>query len=141
MTKDNIPEPEDYKDLQEGIKDLKIEPGLKAFENKYQGEDYWTTFHTSEFNAVCPRTGLPDFAEIELSYIPDKLLLESKAMKLYLTAYRNVGIFHEHAINKIFSDFIDVVKPKQAVIIGHFHARGGIDIEVQRTYVSPDLEE
>jgi len=125
---------ESYKDLQEGIKKLKIEPPLQAFENKYQGKDYWVTFHTEEFTAVCPRTGLPDYAEIYIKYIPDKKVLESKSTKLYLTAYRNVGIFHEHAINKIFDDFISVVEPKEAIIEGYFNARGGIDIEVKMKY-------
>lgn len=129
----------EYVKLQEDIRKLKIEPSLKAFDNKYPEGDYWVSFHTEEFNAVCPRTGLPDFAEIFLSYKPDKKILESKAAKLYLTAYRNVGIFHEFAINKIFSDFIEVVQPKEAIIEGHFNARGGIAIKVERHYTNPKL--
>ena len=125
---------ESYQDLQEKIRDLVIEPPLQAFENKYPDKDYWVSFHTKEFTAVCPRTGLPDFAEIWITYRPDKKVLESKACKLYLTAYRNVGIFHEHAINKIFHDFIAVVDPKEAHIEGHFNARGGIDIVVEQEY-------
>ena len=125
---------ESYQDLQEEIRKLKIEPPLQAFENKYQDRDYWVTFHTEEFTAVCPRTGLPDYAEIELMYKPDKKILESKATKLYLTGYRNVGIFHEHAVNKIFEDFLAVVEPKEAYISGRFNARGGIDIVVELEY-------
>ena len=125
---------ENYEALQEKVKELKIEPSLQAFDNKYPEMDYWVTFHTNEFTAVCPRTGLPDFAEIIITYRPDKKILESKSTKLYLTAYRNVGIFHEFAINKIFSDFIKCVEPKDAFIEGHFNARGGIDIVVEREY-------
>ena len=125
---------ESYEELQEKVRKLKIEPPLQAFENKYQDKDYWVTFHTEEFTAVCPRTGLPDYAEIVLTYKPNKKILESKSCKLYLTAYRNIGIFHEHTINKIFEDFLDVVKPKEAYIEGHFNARGGIDIVVEREY-------
>jgi len=125
---------ESYKDLQEGIRKLKIEPPLQAFENKYQDKECMVQFHTEEFSAVCPRTGLPDYAEIYLRYIPNKKVLESKSCKLYLTAYRNIGIFHEHAINKIFEDFIKVVDPKEAYIRGEFNARGGIDIVVEREY-------
>jgi len=127
-------EKSEYEDLQKEIRTLKIEPPLQAFENKYPEKDYWVTFHTEEFTAVCPRTGLPDYAEILITYKPDKKVLESKATKLYLTAYRNVGIFHEHAINKIFEDFIKVVEPKEAYIEGHFNARGGIDIVVELEY-------
>lgn len=128
----------EYADLQKEIRTLVIEPPLQAFENKYPEKDYWVTFHTGEFTAVCPRTGLPDYAEITLTYIPDKKILESKAMKLYLTAYRNVGIFHEHAINKIFHDFIKVVEPKEAYIEGNFNPRGGIGIIVEREYKKED---
>ena len=136
MKDKKIPEPESYADLQSHIPDLEIEPGLKAFKNEYSNSNYWVTFESDEFTAVCPRTGLPDFAHITITYMPDELLLESKATKLYLTAYRNVGIFHEHAINKIFNDFLMVVKPKQAAIIGEFHARGGIPIRVEREFMS-----
>jgi len=131
---EKIKKAESYKDLQEGIRKLVIEPPLQAFENKYKDKEYYVQFHTEEFTAVCPRTGLPDFAEIFIRYKPDKKVLESKSCKLYLTAYRNVGIFHEHAINKIFEDFLKVVEPKEAYIRGEFNARGGIDIVVEKEY-------
>ena len=85
-----------YGQLQDRIRDIVIEPGLEV-ENMYFDRDYIVELTADEFISVCPKTGLPDFAVIKISYIPDKHLVEEKSLKLYLTAYRNLGIFQEHA--------------------------------------------
>ncbi|MSR67441.1 NADPH-dependent 7-cyano-7-deazaguanine reductase QueF [Candidatus Peribacteria bacterium] len=87
------------------------------------------TLHCSEFTCVCPLTGQPDFATIEISYVPDKFIVESKSMKLYLETFRNVGIFHEHLAVDIGKDFLTFVKPKSVSVTVRFNVRGGIAID------------
>jgi len=121
----------EYEHLQEGIRELRIEPEIQAFENKYPDRDYHVRLEFGEFTCVCPRTGLPDFATILIDYVPDRLIVESKSLKLYLNAYRNVGIFNEHAVNKILEDFVRACRPKFAEVTGIFNPRGGVSITVQ----------
>lgn len=87
------------------------------------------TLHCSEFTCVCPLTGQPDFATIEITYVPDKFIVESKSMKLYLETFRNVGIFHEHLAVDIGKDFLKFVKPKSVSVTVRFNTRGGIAID------------
>lgn len=124
----------EYRGLQKDIKKLKIEPPLDVVENEYADRDYLVVLQTEELNTVCPKTGLPDFAVLKIEYVPDKWLVEQKSLKLYLTAYRNIGIFQEHATNKIFDDFIETVKPRWARIEARWNARGGISTVVVREY-------
>jgi len=120
-----------YKGKQDKIRGLKVEPSLEVIENIYPDRDYIVELVTDEFCSICPKTGLPDFAYLVIQYIPDKYLVEEKSLKLYLTAYRNIGIFQEHATNKIFDDFFDTVSPRWAKINAEWKKRGGIGVNVE----------
>ena len=103
---------------------------LKVVKNQYSDRDYLVKISVPEFTCVCPKTGQPDFATIEINYVPDKLIVELKSLKLYLQQYRDVGIFHETATNKILDDFRSACKPQKIEVIGRFNARGGISTNV-----------
>ena len=85
---------------------------LETFSNKHPDNDYFVKFNCPEFTSLCPITGQPDFATIYISYVPDKLMVESKSLKLYLFSYRNHGDFHEDCVNKIMKDLIALLDPK-----------------------------
>ena len=104
---------------------------LEIVPNEYEGTDYEVNVSIPEFNCICPRTGLPDFATIKINYIPNKHIVELKSLKLYIVKFRNMGIFHESATNKIFKDFQKSCNPKQLEVIGEFSARGGISTIVK----------
>ena len=101
---------------------------LETFENKHQENDYWVQFNCPEFTSLCPITGQPDFAEIQIRYIPDVKMVESKSLKLYLFSFRNHGDFHEDCVNKIMKDLKNLMNPKYIEVIGLFTPRGGISI-------------
>jgi 7-cyano-7-deazaguanine reductase len=103
---------------------------LEVFPNHHPERRYTVTLSTSEFTCLCPATGQPDFATITLKYIPDKWILESKSLKLYLWSYRNEGVFHEHVVNTICDDLAAVLDPHWLEVTGIFSARGGIGISV-----------
>ncbi len=107
---------------------------LEAFANTHPGRDYWVTFDCPEFTAVCPITGQPDFGRIEIRYVPNRLCIESKSLKLYLFSFRNVGTFHETVINRILDDVVRAIRPRKAVVTGRFNPRGGIAIAVEARY-------
>ena len=102
---------------------------LEAFENRNGDRDYWVTFTCPEFTTLCPKTGQPDFATLTIRYIPAKLLVESKSLKLYLFGFRNHGDFHEDVVNVIYDDLRRLLKPKYIEVAGKFAARGGITID------------
>jgi len=112
-------------------------PALETFENQYPGRDTEIRIECPEFNSVCPKTGLPDFGTLTFTYCPDKLCVELKSLKLYLVAYRNLGIFYEHVTNKILDDFVAACHPKWAKLEGAFTPRGGIRTTVTATYGAP----
>ncbi len=114
-----------YDDKQTNIKTLNT-PLIETITNIYEGNDYSIDFSIPEFTAVCPKTGLPDFGTIEISYIPRKVLVELKSLKEYILFYRNIGIFHENVVNKIFDDFVKAAKPKYLKVVGDYNPRGGI---------------
>jgi len=122
-----------YDNLQNNIRDLGL-PKIERWENKYPDKDYTVSVKTDEFTCICPKTGLPDYATISIDYTPDKYCVELKSFKLYLLAYRDIGIFHEHVINRILDDFVDSCKPRYAKIVGEFSLRGGIKTTVSREY-------
>jgi 7-cyano-7-deazaguanine reductase len=122
-----------YEGLQENIRKLKT-PSIEVWENKYPDRKYVINLEIPEFTCICPKTGLPDFAVIRIQYIPDKFCIELKSLKYYINFYRNVGIFHEHVVNKIAEDFIKACKPKWVRIEGEFNIRGGIKTKVIREY-------
>jgi len=102
---------------------------LERFENKHPGNDYWVTFNAPEFTSLCPKTGQPDFATIYINYIPDKYLVESKSLKIYLFSFRNHGDFHEDVVNIIAKDLFNFLKPHYIEVRGHFLPRGGLSID------------
>jgi 7-cyano-7-deazaguanine reductase len=102
---------------------------LEAFPNRYPDRDTEVTFHCTEFTCVCPVTGQPDFGTIEIVYIPDRLVLESKSLKLYLWTYREVGIFHEEVVNELLDALFEFLKPRWLKVTGRFNIRGGIAID------------
>ena len=114
------------------------DPGvLEAFENLHPDGDYWVRFNCPEFTALCPITGQPDFAEIRISYIPDKRMVESKSLKLYLFSFRNHGAFHEDCVNIIMKDLIALMDPRYIEVTGFFLPRGGISIHPYANYGRP----
>ena len=110
---------------------------LETFENKHPDNDYWVRFNCPEFTSVCPITGQPDFAEIRISYIPDKRMVESKSLKLYLFSFRNHGDFHEDCVNIIMKDLVRLMDPKYLEVRGIFTPRGGISIWPYANYGRP----
>ena len=122
-----------YEGLQGSIKKMKT-PQIDTFNNIYSEKKYTITLETPEFTCICPKTGLPDFATIIIDYIPDKLCIELKSFKEYLLAFRQVGIFHENAVNKILEDFTKAVSPRWAHVEGIFNTRGGISTTVSAEY-------
>jgi len=107
---------------------------LEAFPNHHEERDYTVTLHTTEFTCVCPLTGHPDFAEIRIQYIPDRHILESKSLKLYLQSFRNEGTFHEHVVNVILDDIVAALSPRWCKIKADFAVRGGVGIGVEAEY-------
>ena len=110
---------------------------LETFINKHQDNDYMVTFTCPEFTSLCPKTGQPDFAEIIINYIPDKRMVESKSLKLYLFSFRNHGDFHEDCTNIIMKDLIKLMDPKYIEVKGNFLPRGGISILSFANYAKP----
>ena len=99
---------------------------LEIVPNEYLGKDYEINISIPEFNCICPRTGLPDFATIKINYIPNKHIVELKSLKLYIVKFRNIGIYHEHVTNRIMDDLIKSCHPKTIEVVGDFNPRGGI---------------
>ena len=110
---------------------------LEAFENQHPERDYWVQFNCPEFTALCPITGQPDFAEIKIMYIPDKKMVESKSLKLYMFSFRNHGDFHEDVINIILNDLVKLMDPRYIEVLGLFLPRGGISIYPYANYGKP----
>ncbi|MGZ8520589.1 MAG: preQ(1) synthase [Candidatus Binatia bacterium] len=110
---------------------------LETFVNPRPERDFEINMECPEFTCVCPRTGQPDFATIRITYVPDKICLELKSLKLYLWSYRNQGAFHEAVTNKILDDLVAACKPRQMTVIGDFNVRGGIHTTVTATYQQP----
>ncbi len=99
-------------------------PDIETFPNQYKG--YEITIEIPEYTAICPKTGLPDFGTITLNYVPGKKCLELKSLKMYLHAYRNLGIFYENAVNRILQDIVKACRPIRTKVTGTFAARGGL---------------
>lgn len=113
---------------------------LEAFPNKHPENDYFVKFNCPEFTSLCPMTGQPDFATIYISYVPDKKLVESKSLKLYLFSFRNHGDFHEDCVNIIMKDLIKLMEPKYIEVWGKFLPRGGLSIDPYANYGKPGTE-
>ncbi len=109
-------------------------PKIECFMNQYK--DYEITISIPEFTSICPRSGLPDFGTITIRYIPDKWCVELKSLKMYILAYRNLGIFYENAVNRILKDFVSASKPIRAIVTGEFNVRGGMKSTIEAIYPS-----
>lgn len=107
-------------------------PEIECWPNQFK--DYEIIITIPEFTSVCPKTGLPDFGTITIRYVPDKLCLELKSLKLYINAYRNLGIFQENAVNRILEDIVRACKPKWAKVTGDFNIRGGMKTTIEAFY-------
>jgi len=118
------------KEAKAGLK-VKLPP-LETFPNQFP--DYEIKIEIPEFTSVCPKTGLPDFGKIIIRYTPDKKCLELKSVKMYILAYRNLGIFYENAVNRILDDVVKACRPVKAVVTGEFNPRGGISSVVEAVY-------
>lgn len=99
---------------------------LQTFANPNPSRDYEIRMDCPEFTCLCPMTGQPDFAAIRIRYVPDRLCVELKSLKLYLWSYRNEGAFHEAVVNKILDDLVAALRPRRATVEGDFLVRGGI---------------
>jgi len=122
-----------YEGLQENVRRLKT-PAIEVWQNKYPDRKYTINLEVLEFTCICPKTGLPDFATIRIEYSPDKYCIELKSLKMYTIFYRNVGIFHEHVINKFLEDLVKACRPRWVKITGEFNVRGGIKTSVSAEY-------
>jgi 7-cyano-7-deazaguanine reductase len=103
---------------------------LVTFPNPSPDRDYWIRHACPEYTALCPATGQPDFGEITISYVPDRLCVELKSLKLYLWAFRNEGHYFEQVTNQILDDLVRAMKPRRMTVIGRFNVRGGITTTV-----------
>ena len=101
---------------------------LEVFDNKHQEAPYVVGLDCTEFTSLCPMTGQPDFGRIEITYVPNRLCVESKSLKLYLFSYRNHGAFHEDCVNIIADDLASKISPLYLRVFGDFNVRGGIAI-------------
>jgi len=122
-----------YEGLQRNIRKLKV-PKIEVWINQYPDKIYTINLDIPEFTCICPKTGLPDFANLKIDYIPQKYCAELKSLKYYMNFYRNIGIFHEHVINKVMEDFVAACRPRWVKITGEFNPRGGIKTTVTREY-------
>ena len=107
-------------------------PEIEVWPNQYAG--YEIEIVTPEFTSVCPKTGLPDHGTLTLRYVPDKVCLELKSLKMYWLAYRNLGIFQENAVNRFLADVVRCAKPVSATVIGEFTPRGGVYSKITASY-------
>lgn len=107
-------------------------PDIETWPNQFPG--YEIEINIPEFTSVCPKTGLPDFGAITLRYTPDKLCLELKSLKMYVLAYRNIGIFNENVVNCFLRDVVKAAKPVSVTVIGEFTPRGGLQSKVTATW-------
>ena len=119
--------------LKRGQREI-LESKLEVFDNKYAHRDYEIVISNPEFTCLCPQTGYPDFATIEVRYIPDKYCIELKSFKLFINKFRSRGIFHEEAVNEILEALVEVVKPRYMAIKGDFNPRGNIHTLVTVEY-------
>lgn len=122
-----------YEGRQEYVRSMTL-PKIDVWENKYSDRTYRINIEVPEFTCICPKTGLPDFACIHVEYSPDKWCIELKSFKEYIILFRDLGIFHEHVVNRILEDIVRDSDPKWARVKGVFNPRGGISTTVEAEY-------
>ncbi len=115
--------------------------GLESFPNPETSRRYSIEFTCPEWTAVCPRSGFPDFGTIHISYEPRESCVELKSLKLYINSYRDVGIFHEGAVNKILTDLVKATSPWKMEVWGDFNVRGNIKTIIRANFVAPDYNQ
>ena len=109
-------------------------PEIDTWPNQFPERDYEIEISSPEFTSVCPKTGLPDHGTLTIRYVPDEFCLELKAYKMYLLAYRNLGIFQENIVNRVLDDIVRAAKPRKATVVGDFTPRGGIYSKISASY-------
>ena len=107
---------------------------LDTFPYEFPGSEIWVEFEMPEFTAICPFSDFPDFGVIRLKYVPNKLCVELKSLKLYINSFRSVKVFHEHVVNIILDDFVAACDPLKVEIEGDYHVRGNIKTVVRANY-------
>ena len=107
-------------------------PEIETFPNQFPG--YTIEIAMPEFTSVCPKTGLPDHGTLTLEYVPDKRCLELKSLKMYMLAYRDLGIFQENAVNRFLRDIVAATKPVSATVTGDFLPRGGVHSKITASW-------
>ena len=112
-------------------------PTLETFPNPAPRRDFHIHMEIPEFTCLCPKTGQPDFATLILRYVPDRLCVELKSLKMYLGGYRNEGIYYEAVTNKILDDLVKVTKPRSMILEGRFGVRGGISSVITASFDKP----
>jgi 7-cyano-7-deazaguanine reductase len=128
-----MPRKTSYEGLQAHVRSMKTPP-IDVWENQYPDKIYTITIDIPEFTCICPKTGLPDFADIIIEYSPQQRCIELKSLKMYTIYFRSVGIFHEHFVNKMLDDLAAACKPRWMKITGKFNPRGGIATTVSAEY-------
>ena len=119
------------------VEEMNLVP-LDTFAYEYPGKRIEINFSMPEFTAICPFSDFPDFAVINLMYVPNERCIELKSLKLYINSFREVKIFHEHVINKIMEDFVAACDPLECHLEGDFHVRGNIKTVIRASYLKPD---
>ena len=109
---------------------------LETFPNPRPERDFEIDIRCPEFTSLCPKTGLPDFGEVRITYVPDATCIELKSLKYYMIEFRNRGIFYENATNQILDDLIAALQPRRMTVVGDFSVRGGMKTVVTATYAS-----
>lgn len=122
-----------YEGLQGHVKTLET-PEIEVWKNQYNDRTYSVTLEVPEFTCICPKTGLPDFAILNLDYQPANTCLELKSFKMYINFYRDIGIFHEHLVNKILDDIVKACQPHSGILKATMNPRGGIATTVTAKY-------
>jgi 7-cyano-7-deazaguanine reductase len=122
-----------YEGRQDHIPGMEM-PEIESWAFQYPGTDTSIEVSIPEFTCICPKTGLPDFATLQITYTPEKLCLELKSLKEYIMRFRDLGIFHEHVVNRVLGDCVKACAPKRMEIKGVFNARGGIQTTAVAKY-------
>ena len=122
-----------YEDLQKDIRQLKT-PEIEVWTNQYSDREYTVYLDIPECTCICPKTGLPDFVQFKIEYVPDKTCVELKSLKMYIVGFRDVGIFHEHLVNRVLDDFVKSCRPKRVRVEAIVSPRGGIQTTVVAQY-------
>lgn len=108
---------------------------IEVFPNPRPERDYEIAIHCPEFTSLCPKTGLPDFGTIHITYVPDGRCVELKSLKYYLIEFRNRGVFYEHATNEILDMLVAALEPRRLTVVGEFSVRGGMTTTVKAEHV------